>query len=59
MEDFLRTAENLIREIKLSEERRRKLAEIIRNSEILHSEFLEKGLIKKVESFNGDFVVAE
>ena len=54
----MRTAENLIREIKLSEERRRKLAEIIRNSEILHSEFLEKGLIKKVESFNGDFVVA-
>ena len=58
MEDFLKAVENLIKEIRLSEERRRKLAEIIRNSEISHSEFLERSLIKKVESFNGDFVVA-
>lgn len=57
MEDFFRVAENLIKEIRLSEERRKKLAKIIRNSEIFHSEFLEKGLIKKVESFKGDFVV--
>jgi hypothetical protein len=58
MEDFLKVVESLVREIKISEEKRRKLAEIIRNSKVCSSEFLERELIKKVEREESNFVVA-
>ena len=58
MEDFLRAVESLAREIKNAEEKRKILAEIIRNSEIHSNEFLEDSLIKPIERIEGNFSVA-
>jgi hypothetical protein len=58
MEDFLKAVESLVKEIKIAEDKRKKLADIIRNSKILSNEFLEDSLIKKVEKREENFSVA-
>jgi hypothetical protein len=58
MEDFFKAVESLVKEIKGSEEKRKKLAEIIRNSKISSSEFLEDALIKTVGKIESNFSVA-
>jgi len=58
MENFFRAIESIVNEIKIVEERRKRLAEIIKNSKISSSQFLENELIKKVERKNLNAIIA-
>jgi len=52
MEKFFKAIDSIVNEIKVVEERRKRLAEIIKQSTISSSQFLENELIKKVERSN-------